>query len=211
MCEMNQFDDAWLKESQKRATVHAVGLCQLQAFKGDDPEDLAQDLTIALLEAWASYDPKRAQPQTYMEQVLTSRSGDMLKQRRRENQARRTFTQTYQPPASPTLAQSDLKMDVWKAIDALDEREQGWATILCMEDPGELAKECAVSRQTFYGYLEKVRQGLLANGMADYVGTDKLKPKKPPWSDKTRVEDGDLELLSLLRASISVLPVCSSP
>lgn len=166
---------------QKLIKRKAKQLCRLSEFTTSDREDIAQDLTLALLKQAGKYDPSRASIDTFGDRVINNAVRMLLRHRRRKIRAEgfRTLslsTVVFEADSGAvtlgdvitdgdngrrlgtTPRDPDLERDVAEAMELLPPDLRILAEALTEDCPAHAAKKLGISRSTVYDRVKQIRK-----------------------------------------------------
>lgn len=156
-----------------------------------DREDLKQDLRLWLLEIRPTHDSQRSSWHTFANRALKSRLNDILKERttiKRGWKCVLTSDATAEPgeaedglladdhaadhldpSAGADIRQSDLAMDLQRAMQSLPADLRAIATRLMTSDPKDAWRELGMKKSTFYDAVIRIRSAFTKVGLEAYA------------------------------------------
>ena len=193
--ELIEHDGRLCDYARKQIEYHTRRMIGRYGFTRTDEEDIAQELSIYLLEQMKNFDPARSKPQTFIQRILKHRIVDLIRYQKagqrhyRRNQysldEQITNADGKQIPRSqtmdlqkspgwagralaPTPEQQDLFIDLHEALKSLPpELRQLWER-LKVQSVSEISRQDKVSRARIYQRRAKIKRILTPKGLAKY-------------------------------------------
>ena len=146
-------------------------------IRRSDEEDIASTLMLQLLEAWEGFDPDRAPPEAFVNQVVSTRLISIL--RKRNAQKRRGRTESIEASDERIVdrtwsgegwrRQVDIKTDLKAAMEKLTPKQREICDLLLRESVTPAAREMGVPRSTLRDAVAKIRQVFRDAGLDAYL------------------------------------------
>ena len=142
-----------------------------RVFRGEDPEDLGQDLTTHVLEQFPHFDKSRGRPTTFIKTIIQNKVVSMVRYRTAKKRSA-TFVAVPEGFLTSLAAEEeaiDLVIDTRAVTSTLDSSLQ----TLCDQVPdtsvSQIARESSVSRHRVTAQAGTVREVFVDKGLAVYV------------------------------------------
>ena len=128
-------------------------------------EDLEQDLTLHLLRRERSYDPTRGSWSTFARCVIERKASSLLASARTARRGRSDelvdqdlylWATRHAAPSLENL--TSLRVDVRRAVEALDPQDRELARSLMDERVIEVSRRTGIPRSTLYGRIARIRK-----------------------------------------------------
>ena len=184
---MNLIEDNW-KYIQATTAAKAVEIAK-KIGRMSDIEDLKQEVLFYLIKAEKRYDPKRSQPKTFINMILTYAQKNLLRRmyrmKRRVNIAT-VDLQTVQ--ADQLLAPSSTTADIGDFIETLPEPDRPICRQMILDgiSAGVIARRQGKSKDELLAQVREamrpiaVQIGIRAARQSDGEVTDRQDPPPPP-------------------------------
>lgn len=104
--------------ARKLIRFKARQLCQRRDFRGDEPEDIQQELWLAILKAAGQFDPSKASLNTFIDRVVDMAAAMLVRNRERREEVWEGAE--FESLDEPAAAGSDQPKPRWEQVTQTD-------------------------------------------------------------------------------------------
>jgi RNA polymerase sigma-70 factor, ECF subfamily len=136
-------------------------------FTRSDEDDLAQELSMHVVEQMPKYDPARASPQTFADRIVTNKLASIIGHRTAQKRDRRREVPADRAP-EPAVADGrdrDARLDVRQTLAGLPDDLRHVAQLLAEHTLAEVVRIAGLTRQQVRTVRHRIGQHLRSAGL----------------------------------------------